>query len=78
VTIEQLREMHQARPFRPFALQMADGEKINVPHPECLAYSRSGRTVSVSTDGDAFKIIDLFLVAALDVNSKHRRGRDRR
>jgi hypothetical protein len=67
VTIEQLREAHQARPFRPFVLRLADGQKVRVPHPEFMAFSRTGRTVSVAAENDAFKIMDLLLVTSIDV-----------
>jgi hypothetical protein len=65
VTVEQLRTLHQASPFRPFTIHMADGQAYNVPHPEFLAFSQSGRTVIVIGEGDAFSIIDLLLVTDL-------------
>ena len=68
MTTEQLREVHRAPPFRPFALELADGNRVHVPHPEFLAFSRTGRTVSVAGENDAFKIIDLLLVTAIDVS----------
>jgi hypothetical protein len=39
MTIEQLRQMHQARPFRPFRVHMADGRHLDVAHPEFLAHT---------------------------------------
>ena len=30
MTVEQLREMHQARPFQPFAIYVADGRALKV------------------------------------------------
>ena len=75
MTTEQLKQMHTARPFRPFTLRLADGEVVPVPHPEFLFFSPSGRTIVVATPDDAFKIIDLLLVTSIDVgtNGKSKR-----
>ncbi len=78
MTIEQLRAVHRAQPFRPFTLELADGQKVQVPHPEFLAFSRSGRTVFVANEDDAVKIIDLLLVTAIQVGNGilHPRGQN--
>ena len=44
MTIEQLRRMHQTRPFHPFRVHMADGRHWDVVHPEFLAHTPTGRT----------------------------------
>ena len=76
MTIEQLREVHQARPFRPFRLQLADGQEVKVPQPEFLWFHpRGGRTVFVAGTGDNVKIIDLLLVAAIEIGNKRARKR---
>ena len=75
MTIDQLREVHKARPFQPFTLHLADGRPIRVPHPEFLAYfSPRARTVSVAISEHAFEIIDLLLVVSIELgNGKPRR-----
>jgi hypothetical protein len=79
MTIEQLRKMHEARPFQPFRIHMADGRHLDVVHPEFLAHTPSGRTIMVATPEDAFEIIDLLLVTSLEPISDgtKRRGRKR-
>ena len=67
MTIEQLRAFHQARPFQPFTLHLADGRSVYVMHDEFLAQSQTGRTVSVSQPDGAFEIIDLLFVASIAV-----------
>ena len=76
VTIEQLRNVHQASPFQPFTLHLADGRKLHVPHREFLSHSPSGRTVIVYGEGDSFNIVDLLLVTDVEVHagSRPRRG----
>jgi len=79
MTIEQLREMHQARPFQPFDIYLADGRTLTVDHPEFLSQSRTGRTIAVSKPDDATEIVDLLLVVSLKPRpqSSSRRGRQR-
>jgi hypothetical protein len=68
MTIEQLRTVHQARPFRAFTIHMADGRAIHVPHNEFLSHSASGRTVVVHHADETFSIIDLLLVNEVEVH----------
>ena len=65
MTIEQLKKMHQAQPFKPFDIHLADGRSIPVNHPEFLSQSPSGRTIGVAVEEDAIEIIDLLLVTSL-------------
>ena len=78
MTVEQLRKVHRAEPFEPFALRTADGREYAVSHPEVLALSAVGRTVVVMTPDGAHDVIDLLLVASLYMtHSKTRRRRKR-
>ena len=69
MTTQQLRTMHQARPFQPFDIHLADGRSIPVDHPELLAMTPGGRTISVAVHEDAFEVIDLLLVTSLKPRS---------
>ena len=69
MTIDQLRNVHQARPFQPFTIHLADGRQLNVPHSEFLSHSPTGRTVIVHESDESFSIIDLLLVTRIQVNS---------
>jgi hypothetical protein len=80
MTIEQLRRMHQARPFQPFDIHLADGRALPVEHPEFLSQSPGGRTLGVgNVADDTIEIIDLLLVTSLKPrsNGTPRRGRSR-
>ena len=79
MTIEQLRVMHQARPFKPFDLHLADGRSISVLHPEFLSQSSTGRTIGVAVEEDVIEVIDLLLVTSLKprTNSAGRSKRSR-
>jgi len=68
MTIEQFRTVHQARPFRPFTIRMADGRALYVAHSEFLSHSASGRTAVVHHADETFSIIDLLLVNEVEVH----------
>jgi len=68
MTIKEIRNLYEARPFQPFKIHMADGRDIPVDHPEFLASAPSGRTIVVYGSDDSFNVIDLLLVTDLEVN----------
>ena len=76
MTIEQLRKLHQARPFRAFRIHLADGRQFDVLSPEFLGVSVGGRTLSLSVEENCFEHIDLLLVTSLE-ELDGRRGRRR-
>ncbi len=67
MTIENLREVYEARPFRPFAIHAADGRVFSVPHTEFLAYDPEGRTIVALRNDGTFSILDLSLITELEV-----------
>ena len=64
MTIQQLRAVHQARPFRAFEVHLADGRSLPVEHPETLAIIPPGRTIIVAKADGGFEVVDLLLVRA--------------
>lgn len=71
MTIGQLKKVHQAAPFRPFVLHMADGRKIAVRHRDFLSHSETGRTVIVHHDGDDFSILDVLMITEIEVTASN-------
>jgi hypothetical protein len=69
MTVEQLRAAREATPFRPFAIHLADGQSLRVSPRDYLSLPPGGRTVIVYQAGEAFSIIDLFLVNELAVEA---------
>jgi len=67
MTIQEIRKLYDARPFRPFDIHVADGRAIRVAHPEFLATAPAARTVVVYQADGSFDIVDLQLVSALRV-----------
>ncbi len=76
MTIQQVRKLHQATPFQPFRIHLADGRALDVSHPELLAILPPGRTMVVATGKEDYEVVDLLLVTSLEVaNGKSRAGR---
>lgn len=77
MTLEQLRKVYEARPFQPFRLLLADGTKIPVAHPDFLWMPpNAARTFWVAEKDGTARIVDLLLVAAIEVrNGKSTRAR---
>lgn len=76
MTIEQIRRLYAARPFQPFTIHLADGRELRVLSPELMAFSASGRTISVYHK-DAFDIVELLLVTSLEVRNREETRRRR-
>ena len=77
MTAEQLRAVHDARPFKPFTIYLADGTSVAVAHPELLWRTQGGRTIFVNTGGEDVTIIDLLLVTKITFGNGRSRGRRR-
>lgn len=63
---ERIKELHETRPFIPFRLRLGDGTVVPVPHPELMVFFPGGRTVVV-TSRDKLEMIDVFLLAAVEI-----------
>ena len=72
MTVDQVRNLHRAKPFRPFTIHVADGTSVEVTHPENMLQSQGGRTIVVNTQGEEMAIVDLLLVTQLTF--KHGNG----
>jgi hypothetical protein len=67
MTIEKIRDLYVAQPFKPFIIHLADGRAIPVHHREFMLTVPSGRTIVVVQPDDSLNIIDLLLVTDLEV-----------
>jgi hypothetical protein len=66
MTIEQLRTAYKAKPFRPFVLHLADGERIPVHSTESMIPPPVGRTIVGYQPDGTMNIVDLLLVSHLE------------
>jgi hypothetical protein len=59
LNVEQFRNAHRLRPFKPFVIHTASGESYPVTHPETLWQSPGGHTVIVGIKGEEVAMIDI-------------------
>ena len=69
MTAQQLRDLQQAKPFRPFTMHMADGRSFQVSHPEFLLVAPSGRTAVLYDQDDHLNILDVMLMTGIETTS---------
>ncbi|MGD0384318.1 MAG: hypothetical protein ABSA77_12410 [Thermoguttaceae bacterium] len=69
MTIEKIRDLYDAKPFRPFLIHLADGRSIPVVHREFIAHAPSGRTMVVYQPDDSLNIVDLLLITDIEIKS---------
>jgi hypothetical protein len=62
MTIQEIQRLRAAKPFEPFRVLTADGEKYEVRHPEHIAQTPSGRLITIGLDDDSTVTLDLLLV----------------
>lgn len=70
MTTERFRNALKARPFRPFVLRTADGEKYRVDHPELAMQTQGGQTICVNIKGEEVAILDVGLVSAIEFQAE--------
>ena len=74
MTVEQFKTTLHLQPFRPFTIRMADGRMFDVPHPDLVAKSPSGRTVIVFQQDDSYSLLDLLLMTEVEVHASNGRS----
>jgi hypothetical protein len=59
----QLQKLLTAKPFQPFVLHVSDQATYQIPSPEFILSTKSGRSIAVlSADGETFSIVDMLHV----------------
>ena len=78
--IEQIRELRNANPFKPFNLILTDGRRLPVDKSYYLGFSPTKRFMTHSSIGGGFEVIRAGAVRDVDFKSpsKLRNGNRRR
>jgi hypothetical protein len=63
---EALREHLRAVPFEPFVIQMNDGRRFEVPHPDFAAINRGGTHFVAFRENDTAVILSTLLIASIE------------
>jgi hypothetical protein len=67
VRAENLQELIHAVPFQPFRICLADGTRVDVPHPDFIAYPPGSRVAAVVGRDESTHYIDVMLVLSLEI-----------
>ena len=65
MTLDQIRRLQEATPFRPLDLFLADARLLHVGHPEYLSILPGGGMITVYQDSDVVEFVDLELVVSV-------------
>jgi hypothetical protein len=67
MNLDGIRKALGTRPFAPFALGLADGRSLDVPHPDFV--SIGARLVVVVAPDNSWSIIEPLLIVSIDYSS---------
>jgi len=63
--------LYRAKPFQPFRVHMASDKAVDVPRPDFMHLSPTGRRLIVDKVDDTFEIIDVLLVTSVETLSRN-------
>jgi hypothetical protein len=63
----ELRDLLRAQPFRPFTIHLPEGRSVNVVHHDFALLSPDGRTLLAYGADNSFNMIDVVLIASVEV-----------
>jgi hypothetical protein len=70
VKIDELKKAKDQRPFRPFAIRMADGREILIGHPDAIAWDNGQPRIAVCVlPGARWEVIEVALVTSLGMEA---------
>lgn len=83
MTFQHLHRIHNAQPFEPYRLHLADGRSVEVAGPQKMLFWGKGRVVVVTDSDDDLHILDVLMITDIQMTKKptretSRNGRPRR
>jgi hypothetical protein len=73
VSIEDIRTLKHAKPFRPFELVTKHGERVYIAQPIRIALSPSGRSVAGYGQDGSFFLMVSDIVSARPVSTRKKK-----
>jgi hypothetical protein len=70
--IAGIREALHKQPFEPFALRLADGRNVAVPHPDFVALHP--RRIIVVSDDASWSVVEPLLIVSIDYDAPRKKG----
>ena len=71
---DKFTRLVRRKPFRPFVVRMADGQKLQVTHPESVVVARPIRMAAIATADGGMELVDLPLVTSVRFERGSKRG----
>ena len=71
---DKFARLVRRKPFRPFLVRMADGQVLQVTHPESVVVAPALRMAAIATGDGGIELVDLPLVTSV----RFERGSGRR
>lgn len=68
--VSELRAAHQAVPFRPFQVQMTNGRRFDVPHPDFLQMLPKGTVGVIYSEDTEWSSFTSSEVSMISFNSE--------
>lgn len=70
-----VREFARATPFAPFVIQMNDGRRLTIAHPDCVSVSPKGsKVIAYDAHEDETRLSGLLGASVRPLKSKARRN----
>jgi hypothetical protein len=70
MTIEEIKQAKDVRPFQSFLIHLADGRELSVTHPDGIAWNPGSRRIVVCGVPSGWEIIDTSLIVSLSVREE--------
>jgi hypothetical protein len=70
MTAQELREARDAKPFRPFAIHLADGRTIRISERDYPCISPDGGMIMIHHSDDKWTLVHLQLAMKLEFESE--------
>jgi hypothetical protein len=69
MTIEQILNVFQSRPFRPIVVHLVDGRRFTIRHPEFVTFASDGTTIALHHEEEGVTVVDPSMVQELEIKS---------
>lgn len=74
MTVDEIRKFSKAEPFRPFAIHLMDGRRIQVPRHDYIMAPSGADMIVVCMPDDTFDFIDVARVTDLKLVARRSHG----
>ena len=66
MTAVEIRQFTEATPFVPFRMRMADGRKLDVPHPGFVYLFKTESNAIVESERGGWQLVNLPIVVSIE------------